>query len=175
MSVVRQSCAVTDFSSSPRASAHVSLDRRPFSRGPLSCGNSERKGLDRCRITAVVGPGRGGPEAKSALFLQKHSVKCRKSADFSQIPVYQQGFELQKICIFSAVFLQSKIPSAKNLHFFCKYSAFFLQSKIPSALFLQKYLFSRPYMLSQEQIVITLSYQSSTTTACFKRRKFQRW
>ena len=42
---------------------------------------------------AVVGPGRGGPEAKSALFLQKHSVKCRKSADFLQIPVHQGGFE----------------------------------------------------------------------------------
>ena len=71
---------------------------------------------------AVVGPGRGGPEAKSALFLQKHSVKCRNSAE-----------EVQIFCRFPCT---RGDLSCKNLHFFCKYSAIFLQSKIPSALFL---------------------------------------
>ena len=48
----------------------------------------------------------------------------------SQIP---SAKNLHFFCKYSTIFLQSKIPSAKNLHFFCKYSTIFLQSKIPSA------------------------------------------
>ena len=61
-------------------------------------------------------------------------------------------FHLQKICTFSANilhFLQSKIPSANNLQFFCN-------PKFHLHFFCKNNLVSRPYMLSQEQIVINL-------------------